>query len=616
MSGYHGKMLMVDLSTKTTSDFVYPEEWQKKYIGGRGFAVKLLWDNVPAGTDPLGPDNWLVFAIGPLSGLSLPSSSKMIVAAKSPLTGGYGDGNLGTRSSPNLKRAGFDGIIFKGKAESPIYLEINDQNVTFHDANDLWGKGTYDTEDYLMEKHGKKSGFLTIGQAGENLVKYATVRSQEGRSGGRPGMGAVMGSKNLKAVVINGTGQFPVKDEAGTKKLGSQGYKDVKNSQMYSDWMRMGTTMILEFLQETSTLPVNNFSSGTFPKAKDVDGDMLGETKFTQYGCPRCNMQCGMVIKDADGNDSELDYENVGMLGPNIGIGDMRMVGVLNYMADDYGLDTISLGSVLGMAAEAGQNGVLGDEFGFGMYEKSKEIITRLALRSDSVGDLLAEGTMRMAQKWGDIAKNWAIQVKGLEASAYNAGTVPGMALSFGTSPIGAHHKDAWVIQWELTQSVREAYSEDKAAKVIELQRIRGGMFESLTTCRFPWIELGYNMDNYPKFLQKVTGREDWDIDQVFQVADRIYALIRAFWVREFNAAGKKWDRNMDYPPNRWFNEGLQNGGKFTGFHLERDQYEELLNHYYRLRSWDKRGIPTKENMENLGLTSEAKQLAQVVEMN
>ncbi len=616
MSGYHGKLLMLDMSSKTASNFEYPKEWETKFIGGRGFAVKLLWDNVPAGTAPYDPDNWLVFAIGPLSGLMLPSSSKMVVASKSPLTGGYGDGNLGTRASPQLKKAGYDGIIVKGKAVSPTYVVVKDDQVEFLDASDLWGKGTYDTEEYLMDKYGKKSGFLSIGQGGENLVKYATVRSQEGRSGGRPGMGAVMGSKNLKSIVVVGSGDFPVVDKQATKKMGSDGYKEVKKAGFYPEWMRMGTTMILEFLQETSTLPVNNFTAGTFSKAKEVDGDKLGETKTTQYGCPRCNMQCGMVIKDEDGNDSELDYENIGMLGPNIGIGELPKVGVLNYMADDYGLDTISLGSVLGMAAEAGENGVLGDEYGFGEYEKSKDLITRLTLRSDDIGNLLAEGTMRMAERWGDQAKNWAIQVKGLEASAYNAGTVPGMALSFGTSPIGAHHKDAWVIQWEIQHSQRDAYSEDKAEKVIELQRIRGGMFESLVTCRFPWIELGYDLDNYPKFLQKVTGREDWNIDEVFQVGDRIYSLMRAYWVREFLAEGHTWDRSMDYPPARWFNEGLKDGGKFTGQHLNKDDYEGLLNHYYRLRKWDKRGVPTKELMYELSLDEEADLLDQVLTLN
>ncbi len=615
MNGYNGKFLVLDMSKKEASEFTYPEEWQRTFIGGRGFAVKILWDNVPPGTDPYSEDNWLVFSIGPLSGLSLPSSSKMIVAAKSPLTGGYGDGNLGTRASPQLKKAGYDGIIVKGKAESPTYVVIENDKVEFHDAKDIWGKGTYDTEKYLIEKYGKKAGFLSIGQAGENLVRYATVRSQEGRSGGRPGMGAVMGSKMLKSIVVKGTGKFPQAEPKEALKLGSEGYNMVKNAPNYDHWMGQGTTMILDFLQESSTLPVRNFSAGTYELAAKVDGSELERTKIEQIGCPRCNMQCGIVIKDAEGNNSELDYENIGMLGPNIGIGDLPRVGVLNYMADDYGLDTISTGSVLGMAAEASENGVLGETYSWGDFEKSKDLITRIATRADNIGSLLAEGTMRMAQKWGGDASKWAINVKGLEASAYNAATVPGMALSFGTSPIGAHHKDAWVIQWEIQFSERDAYTPDKAEKVIELQRIRGGMFESLVTCRFPWIELGYDLEAYPKFLEKVTGRSGWNLDEVFEVADRIYALIRAYWVREFVAEGKVWSRKMDYPAERWFVDGLKDGGKYTGGHLEYDKYDELLNSYYGFRNWDLRGIPKEEEFKRLGLEHEAEQLSNLVDL-
>jgi aldehyde:ferredoxin oxidoreductase len=304
------------------------------------------------------------------------------------------------------------------------------------------------------------------------------------------------------------------------------------------------------------------------------------------------------------------------MLGPNLGIDDLPRVGVLNYMADDYGLDTISLGSVLGMAAEASQNGVLGEEFKFGDYEKAKSLVTRLTMKSDDIGSLLAEGTRNMAAHWGGNAENWAIQVKGLECSAYNAATIPGMALSFATSPIGAHHKDAWVIAWEISESERESYGKEKAEKVIELQRIRGGMFESLVTCRFPWIELGYELDNYPKFLQSVTGKSDWNIEKVFEVADRIYSLIRAFWIREYYDKGDVWNRTMDHPPIRWFNEKLKGEGPYAGQNLSREKYESLLDYYYDLRGWDSRGIPKQSTLDRLGLTETSKQLSNIVTLN
>ncbi|MCY3410219.1 MAG: aldehyde ferredoxin oxidoreductase family protein [Candidatus Heimdallarchaeota archaeon] len=609
MTGYHGLFLKVNLTTGEITDESYPEEWKKKYIGGRGFAVKYLWDNLPEGADPLGPDNILMFMIGPLSGLSLPSSSKMIVAAKSPLTGGYGDGNLGTKASPQLKKAGYDGIIVTGKAEKPKYLEITDNGSKLHDASDLWGLGTYDTEKKLLETYKKSAGILTIGQAGENLISYATVRSQEGRSGGRPGIGAVMGSKMLKAIVVSGKKEFPIADKEAAKEMGSAGYKFVKGADFYDGWMHAGTTMILEWCEETSSLPTRNFQEGQFEGYKGVDANELAKTETARYGCPNCNMHCGVAIKDHDGNESELDYENIGMLGPNVGIDSLPKVGVLNWMADDFGFDTISLGSVLGMATEAAEKGKLDEKLKFGDYESLKAMVNRIVKREDDLADLLAKGTRKMAETWGGDAKNWAIQVKGLECSAYNAFTIPGMALSFGTSPIGAHHKDAWVISFEITEMERDSYARPKAEKVIELQRIRGGMFESLVTCRFPWIELGYDLENYPKYLHKVTGSDHWNIDEVFKVSDRIYSLIRAFWVREYKKAGIDWDRFQDYPPQRWFNETLKGDGPHAGQNLDKEKYDGLLSDYYDIRGWDERGIPKPETCEKLSISEEYNKL-------
>lgn len=617
MSGYTGKFLIVDLTTKTTSTYEYPKEWQNLYVGGRGFAVKYLWENISPGTDPLGPDNQLVFSIGPLSGLSLPSSSKFIVAAKSPLTGGYGDGNIGTRASPQLKKAGYDAVVFKGKATAPTYVLIDNDSISFYDASDLWGKGTFATETELVEKYGKTAGYLSIGQAGENLVKYATVRSQEGRSGGRPGMGAVMGSKNLKAVIVKGSNDFPIADEPAYKARGKEGYAFLKKTPMYEHWMEQGTTMVLSWCDETSSLPTRNYTEAKFEEQAGINGDKLHELTSSRAGCPNCNMRCGLIIKDQEGHDSELDYENIGMLGSNLGIGDLKKVGSLNYMADDYGLDTISLGSVLGFTAEAAQKGAVDLDFAWGDWKKAETLTTKLALRDGELANMMAEGTKIMSERigsgaYGD-ATNWAIQVKGLECSAYNAFTLPGMALSFGTSPIGAHHKDAWVISWEISESDRDAYSPDKADKVIELQRIRGGMFESLVTCRFPWIELGYDLEEYPKYLKDVTGSDHWSVDKLFKVSDRIYALMRAFWIREFNAIGMEWNRTLDYPPKRWFEETLAGTGPYVGKNLQRAKYDELLDYYYDKRGWAHTGIPTKAKLHELNLDDVTDTLTKIV---
>ncbi len=605
MKGWHGKFLRVNLSNGEITTQSFDEEYARKYLGGRGFAAKILWDELRPGVDPLGPENKLVFAFGPLTGMALPSSSKIVVAAKSPLTGGYGDGNLGTKFAVQLRKAGYDGIIIEGKADSPVYIHINDNDVNILPAVDLWGKGYYETHEILEKEYGSNAGIVGIGPAGENLVKFAVVRSQEGRAGGRPGMGAVMGSKNLKAIVAQGSHDFPLADPETIKTEGKVGYDEVKKASAYEHWMRQGTTMVLAWCNETSTLPVKNFFYGTWDQAKGIDGEMLEKLTIARYGCPRCNMRCGLTIKDENDQESELDYENIGMLGSNLLVSNLTKVGTLNRMADDYGLDTISLGSVMGFAAECSEKGIIDEKIEWGDTEGFKELVRKITFR-EGIGDLLAEGTKKAAEKLGNDTLHFAMQVKGLEVSAYNCYTTPGMALSFGTSPIGAHHKDAWVISWEV-QTGRDSYGPEKAAKVIEFQRIRGGMFESLTTCRFRWIELGFSLDWYPKYLEAATGMK-WTLDDLWEIGDRIYALIRAFWVREFQ---DKWSKEMDYPPERWFDPLPE--GPLAGTKLEKEKYDQLLSEYYKQRGWDERGIPTKSTLAKLGLEEVALELENYV---
>ena len=605
MKGWHGKFLRVNLSNGEITTQSFDEDFARKYLGGRGFAAKILWDELKPGIDPLGPENKLVFAIGPLTGMALPSSSKIVVAAKSPLTGGYGDGNLGTKFAVQLRRAGYDGMIIEGKADSPVYIHIKDNDVNILPAVDIWGKGYYETHEILEKEYGSNAGIVGIGPAGENLVKFAIVRSQEGRAGGRPGMGAVMGSKNLKAIVAQGSHEFPLADPETIKADGKMGYDEVKQASAYEHWMRQGTTMVLAWCNETSTLPVKNFYFGTWDEAKGIDGEMLEKLTIARYGCPRCNMRCGLTIKDENDQESELDYENIGMLGSNLLISNLTKVGTLNRMADDYGLDTISLGSVMGFAAECSEKGIIDEKIEWGDTNGFKELIKKITYR-EGIGDILAEGTRKAAEKLGNGSMHFAMQVKGLEVSAYNCYTTPGMALSFGTSPIGAHHKDAWVISWEV-QTGRDSYGPEKAAKVIEFQRIRGGMFESLTTCRFPWIELGFSLDWYPKYLEAATGMK-WSLDDLWEIGDRIYALIRAFWVRELQ---EEWSRKMDYPPERWFDPLPE--GPLAGTKLDKEKYDQLLSEYYKQRGWDENGVPTKSALANLGLDDVASELEKYV---
>jgi aldehyde:ferredoxin oxidoreductase len=602
MYGWTGNILRIDLTTKTYKKESFSEEFAKKWVGGRGFALKILWDELKPGIDPLGPENKFIVALGPIAGIPAPNTGKAVVAAKSPITGGYGDGNIGTRVTEHLRKAGYDVLIVEGKASSPTYIYIEDDKVDFLPADEVWGKGTYATNDWIYAKYGKGVGVLNIGQGGENMVLYAVVRSLEGRAGGRPGMGAVMGSKKLKAIVVKGTKIIPVADPGQMKAIGTGDLKKVGAIDKQTGWSIQSTNGVLAWCNEVAALPVRNFRKTQHSDAWKIDGERLNAARIATYGCPNCTMRCGITIHDHEGRESELDYENIGLLGANLEIFDLDQVASLNYLCDDYGIDTMSAGCVLSFYADAIEHGATTGDFKFGDPERAKELLGLAARREGELGNLLADGSLRMARRFGHGSEAYAMQVKGLELAAYNCKFIPGMALAFGTSPIGAHHKEAWVITFELKQTARESYGREKAAKVVELQRIRGGLFEYIVSCRFPWIELGWDLKNYAVYFNKATGL-DWTLDDFWKVGDRIYALMKFFWAREIPG----WDRTRDYPPMVWFDPAnADKEGPIAGKVLELDKYNELLDHFYDIRGWDKRGIPTKKTAESLGLDREA----------
>jgi aldehyde:ferredoxin oxidoreductase len=607
--GWNGRFLRVNLSNSNAQAEQYDLTMAKRFLGGRGFAVKILWDELDPRTDPLSPDNKLVFAAGPLTGWSLPSSGKLVVAAKSPLTGGYGDGNVGTHVAVQMRKAGYDAIIVEGKAEKPVIVLVQDKLVDFVDAGNLWGLDSFTAEKRLRELYGRASGILLIGPAGENMVSYATIVCQEGRSGGRPGMGAVMGSKNLKAIVVVGTRELPAAYPKEMQELGQDAYREVLMKPSYAFWKQQGTMMTVEWSQENSVLPTLNYSEGVFDKADAIGGFAMEKLKVGNRGCPMCNMTCGNIVKDSDRKQSELDYENVVMLGSNIGLGDLKQVAALNRIADELGMDTISLGNVLGFAMEASEKGLIDQHVPWGSFKNTKALVKDIAYRRGLLGNMLADGVKSASEKIGKGSEAWAMHVKGLEVSGYDCHTTPGMALAYGTSSIGAHHKDAWVISWEV-KTGREHYNAEKVDKVLELQRIRAGVFESLTVCRFPWVEVGFELEWYPKFLRAATGIEvNWDMLNV--VGDRIFNLTRAFWVRHYN---KDWTSQMDVPPARWFDEPTKKG-TLKGSRLDREQYSGMLQMYYRKRGWDDRGIPTKTTLRKLGLEDAEKQLGKRIKL-
>jgi len=602
MQGWTGLFLNIDLSKSKVVVEQYNESLALNFLGGRGFSAKILWDRLKQGINPLSPENNLVFAAGPLTAIGLPNSGKLVVASKSPLTGGYGDGNIGTLAAVQMRKAGYDALIIQGKAKTPVILYINDKSTEFIDATDYWGSSSFETEKQLREKYSQKNGIVSIGQAGENLVKFATVVSQEGRAGGRPGMGAIMGSKNLKAIVIEGTLPIPLANPSEMKELAANGYKEVLAKPLYGFWKRQGTMSTVEWSQENSVLPAFNFRQGVFEKADALGGFAMEKMKVSNRGCPQCNMTCGNVVKDSEGKDSELDYENVVMLGSNIGIDNLAQVGTLNRMADEFGIDSISLGNVLGFAMEASEKRLISEKIGWGDFEAIKKLINDISCKR-GLGAVLAEGVRAASVTIGKGSSDWAMQVKGLEVTAYDCHNAPGMALAYGTSSIGAHHKDAWVITWEITAG-RENYDEGKIDYLIQSQLIRGGLFEALGVCRFPYNSLGLELDWYQKYLWAATGVK-FSMERLNEVSARILNLIRAFWIREY---GSRWGRALDVPPMRWFKDPLTEGS-LKGSVLDLEKYNIMLDAYYKKRGWNKNGIPTRTTLQKLGLTGAANQL-------
>lgn len=600
--GWTGVFLKIDLSKNQAIAEQYDQALALNFLGGRGFAIKLLWDTIKQGTDPLSPENKLIFATGPLTAIGLPNSGKLVVASKSPLTGGYGDGNIGTLAAVQMRKAGYDIIIVDGKAEKPVIVKIKDKVTEFVDGSGFWGLSSFQTEEKLRTKYSNTSGILSIGPAGENQVKFATVVSQKGRAGGRPGMGAVMGSKNLKAIVIEGTTQIPLADPDEMRKLSADGYREVLGKPEYPFWKRQGTMSTVEWSQENNALPTHNYKQAIFDKAEKIGGFAMEKIKTSNRGCPQCNMTCGNVVEDSEGKESELDYENVVMLGSNIGFGDLKQVCTLNRMADELGLDSISLGNVLGFAMEASEKGLINEKIGWGQFEATKALINDIAYRR-GFGTILAEGVRAASKVVGKGSGDWAMHVKGLEVSAYDCHAAPCMALAFGTSSIGAHHKDAWILTWEIKNG-RVNYNSEKVDKLIETQLIRGGLFEALTVCRFPFNQLGFELEWYRKYLKAATGI-DFSLEQLNEISNRILNLIRVFWVREY---GEKWNRNLDVPPLRWFKEPLTQGA-LKGSMLDLEKYHVMLSSYYDKRGWSENGIPEKLTLERLGLAEETKQL-------
>ncbi|MGQ9585134.1 MAG: aldehyde ferredoxin oxidoreductase family protein [Anaerolineae bacterium] len=603
MYGYGGTILRVNLTTGKISRFPTPENLARDYLGGRGFGIYYLHTEVPKGADPLGPENKLIASSGPLSGTLVPGAGKMDWTCKSPLTGGYASASVGGLLTAELKFAGYDAIILEGRSERPVYLFIEDDRVELRDASAYWGLGSITTEARLKEELGEEFQIATIGPAGENQVAYACIHHDFGRQAGRGGVGAVMGSKNLKAVAVRGTGGVPVADPKAFYQAARKMIKACKDSEGLKAWQRYGTTMIVTWADEIGAFPTRNFRSGSFEKALNLSGEtMRQKIVITDKGCFGCPSPCGKYSYSRRHrvHVEGPEYETIGMMGGDLGLEDIEDVAYANHLADELGLDTISSGGVIAFVMDCFEQGIVGKEevdgldCRFGNAEAVFTLLHKIA-RREGVGDLLAQGSKKVAQVWGKGAEDLAVQVKGMEVSAYACHRAPSMLLAYMTCDVGAHHNRAWAITYDI-QTGRDTISPDKAERVIFLQHLRP-LFDALGACRLQWVELGLDYNLYAPALEALTGVHR-SMEELLHISERIWNLTRLYWVREVEGFGREWDA----PPAR-FTEFPAESGATKGQRTTREEAQKLLDMYYEKRGWDSRGIPTRQKLEALGLT-------------
>ncbi|HJX38767.1 MAG TPA: aldehyde ferredoxin oxidoreductase family protein [Anaerolineae bacterium] len=602
LNGYGGQVLRVNLTRGTVDKSELDPNLARDYLGGRGFAAKILYSELQKGIDPLGEANKVIAAAGPLSGLLIPGAGKTTFAAKSPATGGYGDSNLGGLFSAEMKYAGYDLIIVEGVSPKPVYLFIEDDIVELRDAGEYWGQGAITAETALKRDLGDDFQIAVIGPGGENLVKFACICHDFGRQAGRTGVGAVMGSKRLKAIAIRGTHSIPVADVGEFRRVGREMLEYCKNSDAWDVWVRLGTAGVNVPSNEWGSFPTHNFQTGHFENMEKMTGEYMREKiVVTDKACFGCPCACGKYsyTKKWDVRVEGPEYETAAFLGADVGLSDIEDVAYANYLCDELGIDTISAGNVIAFATECFERGIIGPkdtgglELGFGDPEAVFELIQKIA-RREGIGDTLAEGARHAAEVFGGDSQHYAMQIKGLEISGYESRDAPAMMLAYMTADVGAHHNRAWAITYDIEVG-RDAVTEDKAARVIELQHIRP-LMDALGTCRLQWVELGLPLDYYVSAMKSITGLDrSWE--DLTHIAERVWNLTRAFWVREIDGFGREWD----YPPPRWYSDPVPSGPS-KGKVVSKENVEKLLDMYYKQRGWDQNGIPTREKLDELGL--------------
>jgi aldehyde:ferredoxin oxidoreductase len=584
----------------------------RKYLGGAGFITYYLWKELQKGIDPLGPDNKLIFANGPLTGGGLPGGGRNCVGAKSPLTGGYAKSEVGGFWGAELKRAGYDVIILEGKAEKPVYLWLHDGEAELRDAGNLWGKQTKETLETIRAELGdNRIRVAGIGPGGENRVLFAAIMNGLFDAVGRGGLGAVMGSKNLKAVAVRG--------QRAPRAANPEVIKEMRqwllaNKELYKNFSEYGTGGPMEAGEVSGNLPVRNFRDGLFPGVKDITAITVKDTiRIKMDACFGCPVRCKKVVKvdkpySVDPAYGGPEYETLASLGSDCGIDDLKAISLGSQLCNAYSLDTISTGAVIAFAMECYENGLLtnkdtgGMELRFGNAEAMLKTIELIA-RREGIGDLLAEGSAKAAKKIGQGAEKFAMQVKGLEAGMHEPRLKAGLGLGFMVNPHGADHccniHDTSLVAADqmkdfhplgMVEPMPNNYIGPGKVAFFKVAQLNHIVMDSLVTCQF----LPYDPVQLATATAAVTG---WDTGVMEQqrVAERILTMARLFNIREgFTAADDKL-------PRRYFQP--KTDGELSDKPLDPEKMEKAKRYYYTLMGWDANtGIPLPEKLEELGI--------------
>ncbi len=613
MLGYAGRILYVDLGHRKTRTESVRKEFCEKYIGGNGFAIRLLYDNTRPQINPLEPENTLVFAVGPFAGTMVPTSGKYIVQAKSPLTNFMGESISSGAWGQNLKHAGYDAAVIVGRAETPVYLFIDDDIVQFREARDLWGKDAQQAGALIQEQIGDENvSAATIGPAGENLVKFANITNDVSRQAGRTGMGAVMGSKNLKAVAVRGTKKIDVHDLDRLMEVCRDLYKQCQEKAT-EGYRTYGTPQSVSVHNYLGILPTRNWQQSTFEPAEKLSGEFLKSHYYVKtVACSGCPIACDhmSIVRDKSEGEEQasVEFETIYALGSECGIGDFPTIAKAANLCDRLGIDTMSAGVVIGWAMECFERGLLtkedtdGIDLTFGNQDALIATVKRIAYR-EGIGDLLAEGVKKASNKLGRGSEHFAMHNKGLELPAYDVRGLKACALGFMTSTRGGCHLRSSMYDFDVKGKVDRFKADESLAGMVKDREDAWAVMDSLILCKFMRGVCGTH-DKFAELYTLVTGIQTASEDMQ-KAGERIYNLEKAYNVRE------GWTKKDDYPPPRVMKDPILDGAS-KGSLVSEEEFDRMLSAYFEARRWNKNGIPTKQKLSELALNEVGEQLGSV----